>query len=427
MSINRYDFTKEYKVGDLCWEENLLGYPHPDGTYQKITFVCKKYHEAYLVAPYAKPFMVSIFPSEKDYRRTTELHYWEAVYPEWSSSDIYREGDFCQYKGRYYVLTWRMFQNGSDKNAVYMGRILPNQPPNELEDEEGVRPWAALNERLSDPSFSLAPFNLELQFNNEPKDIKCPHPYGYRHDPYSGEMGLPWFYGVGTGARRNGFSYELFREYPVDVRTVYDDEGHPEEVTYWPGGTTAAGRCGCAFQHNGAGIFYGGNIYSVDKTADPPVTNEWVWNGGVEPSPDGATPASPASTPSWMATGHLFYSFNHPLFFRRSVKATVGVMEATRYWKAVWSVPDVWHPQKVLLGYALLERRTHHPITKTFIPKDDCFDAASVNAGYSVQLLDYNDIGSFNHPTTDMTFANGYYFQKETPYAWPTLLIEGND
>ena len=421
--VEAYDPNKTYKIGDRCFVD--YGF-NEDDTPAILEYTATRPHKAGVVGvDNYPPIIPELFPDEYRYYRDWDSKmWWELDWPIWSEVEPWGQAGLCTYEGRYYSLTWRATKRWNKVTKEYEERQLINGYPNELEDEDGVRVWqttspsSAIHSRVC--SFDLAPFNLERYYDNpNAREVEL-NPYGDPKYPFAGVL---WYHGVGASiGRYSGASLMVYQDYPPDIREVrrpvYDDKTgsieayETSEEMVVPGGTTSAGLCGCALQREQEGIFWLGTISALDPIADDdPYYGDPIWEG-VEFTPpegwkapggwDGGYPASPPfwnpqksyhlldpdvpetiiipaqdPTPEWHRFYYVFWSHNHPLFFRRTVKvqATITVQRGFRE-KVVGMRPDLTPPHdpvEDIVGY------TTSTITSTFVkkgslkPRDDCF------------------------------------------------------
>ena len=401
---------------------------NPDGTPAILYYTCIRYHNPNVDGESYPPIRPEMFPDEQRYLRDWESKmWWELEWPVWDAVDQkWGQDGLCTYDGRYFELTWRATKRWDKVAKVYTERQLIDGYPNELEDEDGIRVWQTTahatigHTRVC--SFDLAPFNLERYYDNpDAREVEL-NPYGDPQYPFAGSI---WYHGVGASIGRfSGASLMVYQDYPPDIRTVqipvYNDRTggieayETSEETVVPGGTTSAGLCGCAFQRYQEGIFWLGTISALDPVADDdPYYGDPIWEG-VEFTPpegwkdplpgwDGGYPESPPfwnpakfglnffdpsvpetitipaqdPTPEWHRFYYVFWSHNHPLFFRRTVKVQATITVRMGFWKKVIGMrPDLTpphNPVEDIVGY------TAPMITSTFTkrgslkPRDDCF------------------------------------------------------
>lgn len=443
MSIEKYNSSLPYKVGDLVWIENYFAIaPREDGTYQQLTFICIKD-----CPPNTTPVIpYNYFPDDHKYEKWIEAQSWEMVWSEWSEEEPYTEGDFATYGGRYYITTWRWNRYyEEDEDRTRSDRQAGNYlPPNENEDEEGVRHWASNmgTQAADEPSFHLSPFSLEPwgdNFTEEKKD-KCQHPYGVpNRDENTGEFG-GFRGGVGREFRRNGFSLAVYQRYEKLENNSYSyQEGDNEygefkdegKFVIQPSGITSKDRCGVAFQTKAQGgwIVWGAGIIAVDptkpETETPPQGMQvmWRWSGSISPAPDG-TGGQPTAYTQYNAIGHIFYNHNHPLFFRRKVSVTITYNISRQYWKSVKNPVTQQHDYYVLRG----KRLTNTMQKSNLTPKDACMSGAVGGIGQWYWMrLDDNEIGIFPLPSGDMVLSEPWNLQVSvTGLWWPKVVIEGH-
>ena len=443
MNIEEYDPVRAYKVGDLVWIRNYNEWGRTNiDEVQKLTFICIKDWPA---NSSTLPIIPSnYFPDDDKYEKWMEDKSWEMVWPEWSAEETYAEGDFVTYNGQFYITTWRFIKRYDADRERHYRQASNALPPNENEDEEGVRHWTInMGTQYGDePTFHLSPFNLEPwgdSFKEELKD-KCQHPYGVpNRDENTSEFG-GWRGGVGREYRRNGFSLEVFQRYDEQKVNSYSyQEGDDEygefkdegKVVVVPSGITPKDRCGVAFQtlHQGGWIVWGAGIIAYDPTKPddetPPQGQQvmWRWAGSVNPAPDGTGGETTAYT-EYNAVGHIMYNHNHPLFFRRSVSVTITYNVSRQYWKAVKNPVT-----QELDYYQLRGKRLTNTMQKANLrPKDACMStlAGGVGAWYWIRKDD-NEIGIFALPSGDMVLSEPHSYQASvTGLRWPKVVIEGN-
>ena len=213
---------------------------------------------------------------------------------------------------------------------------------------------------------------------------------------------------------------------------IYYNKGLPDEVKVREGGTTEAGRCGVAFQTHGyAGIFYGISepLAYEDKDADPIVGTGFYSNGNIDASPDGATPFEDHSqyNQSYHHTGYIFFSHNHPLFFRRKLDIRVAIFKGRRFWKQVKN-PN-WNQYNNLPYYVyVLNEETNYEVEdRSGTPTDDCFDNVLVEGmHYDGWVVGDNQVSKVTLDSGNMIFS--YHASWNPKLAWsPELKIEKND
>lgn len=417
MIIEPYNNASAYKVGDLCSANNNRGAVHPDDTYQRLNFICRKDHPANATALFHAPTVEELFPNDPKYPLLYNNYYlfWEPLIPEWDEYEVYREGDICQYNGTYYVLTWRADKVWYEPQSEYVVRILSGQP-DLTEDENGVRIWAINYGRKDNSSFGLVAFNLDRFYDNFYSQKKCPSPYGDPHGVLDNEVEPSTQETVGDNNRKNGFSLEVFQYYEDYFQAIYpyvtgeeESEGEPVEptiVNVWEGGITEASRCGCAFQRQGYGIGFNGYIAAINLDTGLFETN--AYQGKIVESPPYQDPNNLGvfiTKPEVPASGnpnlYFLYAHNHPLFFRRKVKVRSGFMYRKVAWKAVLSVP----PSPIYENdYVLKYRNIYYSEERVCLPNDDCFAHKDYYLDpIDQQPLNQNSIGRFYLPTSDMS------------------------
>ena len=445
MNAEAYNSALEYKVGDQCWIENYEGRADENGGYQKLYFNCIKYQPPnsfhYPLIP------VNYFPNDPNYPKWLEeqSQYWEMIWPEWKPTSVYTLGDYVTHNGYYYRTSWR-WSYTIDYDRVnspdYMSepidleeRQLSNElPPNELEDEHGIRAWFYSGTRLIEPSFGLFPYNLERRDHYPRYDTKIPHPY--YHPKYgTGEWSGGHNDGVGFAYRKHGFSMECYQYYEDMYAPQLDEEGRPidqnddgtinedDDIVVLAGGEMDAKACGVGLQHKWSGGIVWGVGITAWESEPPPYGNQtmWAWVGSTYPSPDGTPPFVQTEYTEENARGKVFYNFNHPLFFRRSLKVTIGIETALTHYRANKN------QEGVITSYSPVAKWNTYKVTKTFQPKSDCFSNVMLETQWFVALPEDNVVGTFMLPMGDMRRSYPFgYNQEWTPW-FPYAKVERDD
>jgi hypothetical protein len=446
MNIEEYDSTLQYNIGDICWRYNYYGEQNEDGELQILYFICIKRHPPNAAGNYQPIIPNNYFPNDPNYPKWLEPQAWEMIWPEWSAEVKYGLGDFVTHNGYYYKTSWRWVVtidyeriDEIDYNASEPGddRQLNNElPPSENEDEHNVRAWFFSAERQfeRESSFGLFPYHLERHFHDSIYDVKCPHPY--YHPRYGiGEYFFGTNDGLGFGYRKHGFSFECFQDYDDWYGYDYDDEGiqvdqngdetidEDDEVLVYPGGIAEANECGVGLQHQWAGGICWGAGIAAWKDDPPPYGTQtmWAWVGSTQPAPDGNPPFQQTEYTKENATGKVFYNFNHPMFFRRSMEVTIGIETALTYYKARKNQDGV------IVYYSAEAKWNIYKVTKTFNPKNDCFSTINIPGSWFEILPEKNVVGKFLLPMGDMRRSYPFtYNQKWTPW-FPYVKVEKDD
>jgi hypothetical protein len=435
--VEAYDPNATYNIGDQCFVD--YGF-NPDDTPAILQYTATRPHKAGDVGvDNYPPVIPELFPDEYRYYKDWDSKmWWELERPIWSEVEPWGQAGLCTWENRYYSLTWRAKKRWNKVTKEYEERLLINGYPNELEDEDGVRVWqttspaSKIHSRVC--SFDLAPFNLERHYDNpDTREIEL-NPYGDPQYPLGGSV---WYQGVGANiGTYSGASLMVYQDYPPDIREVripvYDDEWggvdsyETSNETVVGGGTTPAERCGCAFQKAGEGIFWGGDVatlnprlpewhpdyeetvytppegvketpvgYDGGNTESPPYPNPSYPNPSNPEEPELLTHPAVDGQDNWRRIVYAFYSHNHPLFFRRKVGLRVTVTTTKRHWKAIYTeiLDPPNPPEKVLTNYGMAEITNTFRASFLLTPKDDCFADLS---GFDQQPKNGNAVGRFS-------------------------------
>jgi hypothetical protein len=437
MSVELYDGSKQYNPGDQCfvYNNNLM---QPFEGVIKYVFVCVRYHEAYGYHFPSTPDMGSDFrwPNESGYQEWMKTQYWELVWPEWKAENKYTEYSIVKYKGNYYQATWRMIRHETGINQTtyqmeYEYRVLGNTaPPNELEDEDGVRVWATTPSRRKVSSFVTAPFSLDrptpgygyywgdLQHYQHLDSQKlCRSPYDSNYDTHD--------WNAGTYSRQDGVSWEVYIDLPKYELSFYQGADYPpspeprplKKVMFIDAGTTPAGRCGYAMQHWRIGTVGYKDVsfmVFVPEGEEDDGAGGFYWQGEASNPPDVGGVANPGIA-LYHARGYGYYTHNHPLFFKRKISINVASQQFTYSWTAVpvnyQGVPSTYY-----------NRTTTSSVIQgasQFTPKGDCYSYTDWGMYSQPWLPDKNFIGGYQLPTGKDTSVS-------TPQVY-TKVVDDND
>jgi hypothetical protein len=352
-----YDPAKEYFVGDRVTS------PSPDGNW---LFTCIRHH---MPSSGNSPifFGYSPWPGEhgwderwygdgydRHYQTTFLGEYWEPIPPEWDTGKTYNPGSIVQYKGRAYEATWRYnkmwVSDGTledddgfmTEGGTHEDRTPTLLPPNQDIDQDFVRTWTIMPpwHRRSAP-FNFSPYNFERN-DMEDKKLKVGiSPYNYyqnrSQDGFHGEL---WRWGMNNPNDGNveGASLEVYRDYePIEQE---DEENYFLGLLDKPGGDTASGMCGFAFQnHFTRDIAHHAQVSTFREEDYPPsIGYQQTYSVGAssaspdynEGPPQVGSPGGDGD-PDWTGNGRIFAGHNHPLYHQRSIQIK-GIVISNRGW-----------------------------------------------------------------------------------------------